>query len=229
MSAASVKASTVSNQEAGAGSTPSAALQSLFVRPVPHLVAKQLIEQQHYLHSLPGGTHLAFGVFIGRRLVGALTLGAGPYNAPSLVEGATASDCLTLTRFWLSSDLPANSESRVLGVVARALRRNTSLKFLLSYADPTQGHIGTIYQAAGWLYTGMSEPMPLYNVGDGRLRHSRSLSHAYGTHSLRHFARHGVKVEVINQGSKHRYLQPLDPTWINRIRLPILPYPKHEA
>ncbi|HZA24572.1 MAG TPA: DNA methyltransferase [Dehalococcoidia bacterium] len=193
------------------------------------LLAKQLVERHHYLHSLPGGTRLAFGAFIANRLLGTLTLGVGPLNAYSLVEGATPDDCLTLTRLWLSDELPKNSESRFIAVVLRSLRRNTYLKFLVSYADPAQGHLGTIYQATGWLYTGLSEAMPLYDIGDGKARHSRSLSHAYGTHSLEHFSRHGVPVKLVPQQGKHRYLYFLDPTWRQRLKGPGLPYPKAEV
>jgi hypothetical protein len=146
------------------------------------LAAKELLERHHYLHSLPGGTKLCFGVFSGQRLLGALTLGAGPTLAYSLVEGAQPEDCLTLTRLWLADELPPNSESRVIGIILRALKKNTTLKFLVSYADPAQGHMGTIYQATGWLYTGLSSAMPLYDMGDGIARHSRSVSHAFGSH-----------------------------------------------
>lgn len=227
-SAASVTVGTAPNQGAGAGSTPSAALQALRVQPVPHAVAKALIERHHYLHSLPGGTMLAFGVFVEGRLLGAIILGVGPFNAHCLVEGALPDDCLVLTRLWLSDELPRNSESKVIGIALRQLRRHTSLKFLLSYADPSQGHLGTIYQATGWLYTGLSEAMPLYSLGGDKPCHSRSFSHAYGTHSLRHFAEHGVDVRVVPQSRKHRYIYFLAPAWRPRLLAPALPYPKKE-
>ena len=226
MSAGSVMAGTAPFQEASGGSIPTPALHSLKVLPIPMSAARQLIERNHYQHSLPGGTHLSLGVFVHRRLSGALTFGAGPFNSPSLVRGATAEDCLCLTRLWLSDELPKNSESRVLGVVIHALRRNTRVKFLLTYADPAQAHVGVIYQATGWVYTGLSDAMPLYNLGDGRLRHSRSLSHAYGTHSVRHFADHGVELKVVQQSRKHRYIYFLDPTWRSRLQVSIHPYPK---
>ena len=81
----------------------------------------------------------------------------------------------------------------------------------------------------GWVYTGLSEPMPLYDIGDGRLRHSRSLAHAYGTHSVRHFKAKGVFVEVMPQSPKHRYIYFLDPTWRIKLRATELPYPKREV
>ena len=190
------------------------------------MIAKKIIEQFHYLHSLPGGTCLAFGVFFLNRLLGALTLGVGPFNAYSLVGDAKPGDCLALTRLWLADQLPPNSESRVLALVIRALRRDTSLKFLLTYADPAVGHMGTIYQASNWLYTGLSDAMPLYDLGDGQARHSRSLAHAFGTHSVKHFRDHGVDIKVIPQTPKHRYVYFLDPEWQHRLICPVLPYPK---
>jgi hypothetical protein len=226
--AAGVTVSTAPVQGAGPGSSPRATLQAMQVLPVPFWVARSVLVRHHYLHSMPGGSKLAFGVFMQNSLRGAVTLGVGPYNAPSLVSGATSDDGLTLSRLWLSAGLPRNSESRVLGIILRSLRRHTSLKFLLTYADPSQGHVGTIYQATGWLYTGLSEAMPLYDIGDGKARHSRSLSHAYGSHSIAHFRRHGVAVELVTQEPKHRYAYFLDGSWRGRLLVPVLPYPKKE-
>ena len=121
MSGDSVVTSTASFQEAGGGLIPTSPLHHLMVKPVPFPIAKQLLVHHHYLHSFPGGTHLCFGVFCGKRLMGALTLGAGPAQAYALVDGADPKDCLALTRLWLSDDLPANSESRFLGRIIGVL------------------------------------------------------------------------------------------------------------
>jgi hypothetical protein len=226
MSAAGVTVSTVSNQEERRGSNPTAALQPMSIKPVPFVVAKRLIEKHHYLHSFPGGTKLAFGIFVADRLQGAISLGAGPANAYSLVYQAKPEDCLVLTRLWLYDDLPCNSESKVIGIVIRALKQHTDIKFLVSYADPSQGHVGTIYQATNWLYTGLSEAMPLYDLGDGKARQSRSLAHSYGSHSVQYFVNRGVNVTLIPQSSKHRYVYFLDPSWRNSLKPQVLPYPK---
>ena len=229
MSAGSVEAARPERHWAGGGSTPTSALQSLRVLPVPICIAKTLLVREHYLHSMPGGTRLAFGVMCAGRLQGALTLGAGPKSAHRLVSGTAPHDCATLTRLWLSDEVPRNSESRVLGVVLRALKRNTSLRFLITYADPAKGHLGTIYQATGWDYIGESRAVPLIDLGDGVGRHTRSLGHAFGTHSTRHFAANGIPVRLIPQAPKHRYLYFLDPSWRRLATRPFLPYPKKET
>ena len=197
MSAGSVVAARPAYQRAGGGAEPTPALQSLRVRPISHRAAKGLLLRNHYLHTMPGGTRLAFGVFSGDRLMGAATLGVGPFNVHRLVAGSTRDDCLVLSRLWLADDLPKNSESRVLAVVLRSLARDTSVKFVVTYADPTAGHLGTIYQAGGWLYTGVSGPSVLYHLGDGVGRHSRTFGHSLRTRSLRYLTRHGARVSPI--------------------------------
>ena len=229
MSAGSVMGSTTSIHEGRAGSIPSPALQSIRVQPIPFAAARQIVVKHHYLHSLPGGTKLAFGTFLEGKLLGTITFGVGPYNAFALVDGACPDDCLTLTRLWLSEILPPNSESRVISVCLRYLKKYTSLKFIMTYADPAQGHVGTIYQATGWRYIGLSEATPKYDIGDGVARHSRSLAHAFGSHSLKYLSRHGLNVKVLLQIPKHRYVYFLDKTFRNRLRAPVLPYPKKET
>ncbi len=229
MSAGSVMVSTTSIHGGRAGSIPSPALQSIRVQPIPFVAAKKILVRHHYLHSLPGGTKLAFGTFVEGRLLGAITFGVGPYNAFALVDGACPDDCLTLTRLWLSEELPPNSESRVISVCLRYLKKYTTLKFIITYADPAQGHVGTIYQATGWLYTGLSEATPKFDIGDGVARHSRSLAHAFGSHSLKYLSERGLNVKVLPQIPKHRYIYFLDLDYRNRLKTPALPYPKKET
>lgn len=207
---------------------PTPALHDLRVVPVPIWVAKPLLVREHYIHTFPGGTMLAFGILFENRLLGALTFGVGPPNIHRLVRGAAPTDCLTLSRLWLSDELPFNSESYVIGAVLRALKQHTSVWCVFSYADPAQGHSGVIYQASNWLYIGLSDATPLYDCGDGRERHSRSLGHTFGTRSLRYLRQHGIAVRLIKQPAKHRYVFFLNPRWKSRLLALVLPYPKQE-
>jgi hypothetical protein len=194
--------------------------------PISQTDAKTLIVRNHYSHSLPGGTKLSFGVILNSRLLGALTFGVGPYLGYKLVNGATPDDAVTLTRLWLSDELPRNSESKVLGIALRSLKRDTSLKFILAYSDPAVGHLGTIYQATNWLYTGLSSATPLYDIGDGILHHSRSLAHQLGSHSIRYLTSQGINAKTVSQSAKHRYIYFLNKAWSPRLNVPGLPYPK---
>jgi hypothetical protein len=214
------------NRHEGDGAIPIMTLQDLTVRPISFKMAKRIVEREHYLHSMPGGSRIALGVFVGNELLGVMILGAGPSNAHRLVRYAVMDDCAALTRLWLDDDLPKNSESRVLGVVIRHLKRHTGIKFLVTYSDSSAGHVGTIYQATNWLYTGLSQAAAMLDLGDGKPRHSRSVAHAYGTHSRDHFASHGIDVRRVEQSPKHRYVYFLDRSWNSRLNVPALPYPK---
>ncbi len=222
----SMGSGSVMDSIAVAGPTPNMSPHNILVLPIPFMAAKKLITEHHYLHSLPGGTMLTFGAFILNRLLGAITFGAGPALAYRLVKDAKIDDCLTLTRLWLSDQLPANSESRVIGITLKALRRFTHIKFVVTYADPAQEHVGIIYQATNWLYTGLSETVPLYDIGDGKPQHSRSLGQIYGTHSIKYLSGQGLPVKLVAQLAKHRYLYFLDSSWRCRLDVPVLPYPK---
>ena len=204
-------------------------VRNLLVTPIPQSDAKRLLVSNHYLHSFPGGTKLSFGIFYQSILKGAITLGVGPFLGYGLVDRATPEDCITLTRLWLADNLPRNSESRVIGILLRSLQKETSLKFVLAYSDPAAGHLGTIYQATNWIYTGLSSATPLYDIGDGILHHSRSLAHGLGTHSIRYLTSQGISVKTVPQLAKHRYIYFLDQSWRSRLMVPVLSYPKKRS
>ena len=210
-----------------AGSDPSTALHDLRLIPISRVDAKKLIVRNHYSHTMPGGTK-CFGVMRKGKMLGAMTFGVGPYYGYKLVNDATPDDVVTLTRLWLSDELPRNSESKVLGIALRSLKRDTSLKFILAYSDPAFGHLGMIYQATNWLYTGLSAATPLYDIGDGTLHHSRSLAHQLGSHSIRYLTLQGINAKAIPQSAKYRYIYFLDEAWKSRLAMPALPYPKKE-
>ena len=229
MCAGSVMVSTAPLQGDGRGSIPTSALYNLRIIPISREDAKKVIVRHHYSHTLPGGTKMCFGIMRNGKLLGVMVFGVGPFYGYKLVMGATPEDVVTLTRLWLSDELPKNSESKVLGIALRSLRKETSLKFVIAYSDPAFGHLGIIYQATNWLYTGFSTAMPLYDIGDGTLHHSRSLAQRLGSHSIRYLTQQGINAQIVPQQAKHRYIYFLDESWSSRLTVPILLYPKKEC
>ena len=228
MGVGEVMVSKIPNQGETGDSCADKALHDLRLIPISRVDAKTLIVRNHYSHTLPGGTKMSFGVILNGRLLGVMTFGVGPFYGYKLVNDATPDDVVTLTRLWLSDELQRNSESKVLGIALRSLKRDTSLKFVIAYSDPTVGHLGIIYQATNWLYTGLSFATPLYDIGDGTLHHSRSLAHQLGSHSIRYLTLQGINAKAVPQSAKHRYIYFLDDSWRSRLAVPVLPYPKKE-
>jgi hypothetical protein len=70
--------------------------------------------------------------------------------------------------------------------------------------------------------------MPLYDLGDGIARHSRTVSFNFGSHSLPYLRSKGVQISTVPQAPKHRYILPLRPGVADRLTVPVLPYPKKE-
>ena len=148
--AGSAVAARLADQQAGGGSIPTSALHTitcgprdLAVKPIPAKAARQICQDKHYLRSYPGGAFLNFGVFVGDLLLGVVVLGVGPTNVHRLFKDAQRREVACLARLWLDDRLGRNSESRVLGVVLRLLRREQStLKALVAYSDPSVGHTG---------------------------------------------------------------------------------------
>ena len=103
------------------------------------------------------------------------------------------------------------------------------MRLIVSFADPNQGHIGTIYQAGNWLYSGFANSTPKYRTKDGRVLHNRQVSKT-GVKPQYGEMRAVPKIEdceVIPQLDKHRYLYPLDDAMRKQIEPLRQPYPKY--
>ena len=227
----------VTDQPRDGGSRPTSPLQHLAtftpkdveLRVVHAKAARIICEGRHYLKSYPGGALMNFGIFVEDILMGIAVISAGSANLHRLFSGAKNLEVACLARLWLDDRLGRNSESRTLGIIFRQLRRyQSTVKAVVAYSDPNAGHTGTIYRGAGMLYLGMSTAMALYRRPDGTVHHSRSLGHSYGTHSLKHFESHGLKVELVKQMPKHTYVALIDPDWRDRLNRPVLAYPAKE-
>ena len=115
---------------------------------------------------------------------------------------------------------------------------------MISYADDAAGHLGTIYQATNWLYTGTVKTEPLY-VYNGKIVHNRKVRDRHGTTrtlSRRTLNDHHSKVvstkrfrTVDHLGRdadvilKHRYVYLLDPSLRKNLTKAVLPYPKRRG
>jgi hypothetical protein len=204
---------------------PRSTPRAIEVRPVMPSVIKSLVTDRHYLHSMPAAPRRCYGVYLRDVLAGAAVFTSGPRHGYRLLSACRPQEVSVLARLWLSDELPKNSESRVIGILMRLLRRDTDWKLILSYADPSAGHTGTIYQASGWAYLGMTQPGNAVIVSGERI-HSRTCGSRFGSGSIRHLRATGVPAVREPEPGKHRYVYFLDRSWMWRLRGKALPYPK---
>ena len=187
------------------------------------------IKQYHYSHSHPGGVDFAFKVTMNDVLVGACIFGymAGNIKASCVLRGIEdAKYYRELMRLVLLDQIEKNSESKFVGWCLRWLKKETSLKAIISFADPHYGHIGTVYQASNWLYTGLQKsPRPRIFIADREL-HPKSCYNLYGTSSIKLLENLGLQVSTSCREPKHRYVYVFDKTLQNRLKYEVVPYVK---
>ena len=123
------------------------------VRPVTKAEATPLIEQ-HYLGKWPGVCVLRLGLICGSELLGVLVFALPPRETNKRYGGET----LELARLWVDDRVPRNAETWFIGKGVKHVKKTMpTVRFLVSYADPSQGHRGTIYKAANWLVDGRTD------------------------------------------------------------------------
>lgn len=141
------------HQSEDGGSIPTSALH---VSECPIEVIQPIIERVHYSHSIFGiTTTKCFSVSLDSCVVGGAVFGRPAGMGVAKKYSPDGRPLVELRRFVLEDFCPRNSESRVLGVMLRALRKQ-GVAVVLSYADPAHGHAGLIYRAAGFEYVGVT-------------------------------------------------------------------------
>jgi hypothetical protein len=192
-----------------------------------HEAAKYAVENWHYSKSLPVPPHVRLGAWESEKYIGCVIFSRGA--SPDLLKpyGLTMTECCELTRIALNKHITPVSR-----IMARALaflkRSNPGLKLIVSFADPSEGHHGGVYQATNWIYTGQSAPGSKYIDLFGREWHPRQVS-STGFRKQFGAQRRAVKAsdcKKISTPGKHRYLLPLTQELRERILPLSKPYPK---
>jgi len=114
------------------------------------------IRQGHYLGDTPPGCVVALELLDRKDRIGAFLLGrpcARGFNS----SGYRVETILELTRAYFIDKTPHCIESQALGMMRKFIRTwFQSIRLLLAYSDPTEGHNGTIYAADGWVPFGLT-------------------------------------------------------------------------
>lgn len=198
---------------------------------IPLALASPFIKEHHYSHGHHGGPSPCVGAFDANdRLVG-VCMFATPCseNVRAKPFGWEERDRVTeLHRLALLDECPRNSESTMISASLRILLSyKPQIRCVVSFADPTQGHLGTIYQATNFLYTGRSGRATFYLDSDGRLRHPRQNGvNITSEDALR------LGWTPTQRDGKMRYIMVIAPDrrerrfWQERLSFSSLPYPK---
>lgn len=162
----------------------------LEVMPIQSWEVEPWVMRKHYAKRMPMVMY-AYGLYRGKELIGVVTYGIPP--TPNLCRGICGreyeSHVLELNRLVLET----NEKNHASILVGRSLQMLPKPRIIVSFADTEQGHVGYVYQATNWLYTGLSARRFDPKKAEGENRHSRTLGWQKG-------------VELIERARKHRYL-----------------------
>lgn len=122
------------------------------VLPIKSEEAEPWLLKKHYARRIPPISY-AFGAYKDRQLVGVVTYGT-PVSS-SLRVGICGEQ-------WMENVIELNrlccdNEKNVAStLVGRSLQMLPKPLVVVSYADTEQGHVGYVYQATNFVYTGLS-------------------------------------------------------------------------
>ncbi len=157
-----------------------------------------------------------FGVWEDGKFIGAVVYGRGSNSNIGKQIHLTQTQICELVRVALRPH--TTPVSRIIAITIQFMKKsNVGLQAIVSYADDGQGHIGTIYQAGNWLYTGIGKGTPQYFY-KGRWCHHRMLTHLFKPKDIPYPSRPGR--------DKFRYYYPLNEDIRQKIKPFVLPYPK---
>lgn len=149
--------------------------------------ARPYLMNVHYAKRMPSISY-AYGLFERSRLTGVVTFGS-PASDP-LCRGVCGVEhkekVIELNRLVLLH----NKKNQASLLVAQAIKKLPKPKIIVSYADTAENHVGYVYQATNFLFTGTTKDRTDMAATDGK--HPR---HHAGVRSLR-----------VYRSSKHRYV-----------------------
>jgi hypothetical protein len=158
-----------------------------------------MIRNNHYLKSMCRGGRYYFGLFNNNILVGCAVFG--------YPTGRMEQPLLELKRFYLTDSLPKNTGSWFMAKCIRQLK-TTEYDGIITYADPTQGHEGTLYKASNFQYIGKQKFKTPFFMWKGKRVYSRNVYTGDKYSDIRQ-AVHNKEVTVQYAELKHKFYYAL--------------------
>ena len=188
--------------------------------------------QKHYAKRIPSISY-AFGLYEDQELVGVVTYGT-PSSSP-LRDGIAGSEnaeyVLELNRLCIDST-NKNAASMLVG---RSLQMLPKPSIIVSYADTAQEHVGYVYQACNFIYTGLSAKRTDWKIKGMEQLHGQTIADmSRGCEGSRaDFMREkfGEDFYLEDRARKHRYIYVTGKNKAIKaaIRYKQEPYPKGQS
>lgn len=189
-------------------------------------VIDPLVIENHYSHTVPKNRWRSFGVYYKGKLKGAMQLGYGitPHKKKHICKHITRTNYKEFDRMWLSDDLSKNSESLVIGLLLRLIKKKyPKIRFIITYADGTVDNVGTIYQASNFIYLGKIRAM-FFSPKRGERVHPITMWHRHGTQKWGVLKKIYPRLRKI-KGWHYRYIHSFSKKFQKGLLKNAVPYP----
>ena len=202
------------------------------IKQISYQEAMDIVVAKHYLHRKCPVSY-AFGLVDKRdgRVVGVVTYGVSPSS--TLLKGICgpeeANNVYELNRLWVEDSVPKNGESYLVAGSMKQLDR----EIIVSFADTSQGHVGYIYQAANFIYTGLSAKFKDPKVKGKENQHHAT--YANGLTNQEVIDKFGAEnVYFVERPRKHRYIyfncnKTRKKELLKKLRYKVIEYPKRQS
>lgn len=137
------------------------------LREYPLKPCADFIRTHHYARGCSHTAVMSVGMFRGGLMVGAALWLPPTRVCAETVDRNEWRRVLSLSRLAVVPGEPQNAASILIGWCVRALRAEGKWSHLVTFADESQGHTGTIYRATGWTYVGRTAAIARWINGDG--------------------------------------------------------------
>lgn len=203
----------------------------MLVTAIHSKLAYDYILNIHYAKRIPSISY-AFGLFDNDEMIGIVTYGTPP-SAPMKkgLLGIEHSDKgIELNRLCLKY----NRKNEASFLVAKSLKMIEGQKAIVSFADTAQGHLGTVYQAANFIYCGLSAKRTDWHVKGKEHLHGFTIADEFRGVENRAKAireKYGADFSLKERSRKHRYVyfigtKKQKKQMLNDLKYPIMQYPK---
>lgn len=200
------------------------------IDPISYKEAMDIVVENHYLHR-KAPCSFAFGLFDNstNEVIGVVIYGTP--SSSSLRAGICGveekNNVIELTRLWIKDGTPKNTESYLIGNTLSRVNK----EIIVSYAEIQQGHLGIVYQATNWIYTGLSAKRSNWTI-KGVNKHCQTIADKYTSAQLHEL--YGEDFKLVDRPRKHRYVyfnaksKKRKKELISKLKYEVLPYPKKE-
>ena len=175
------------------------------IRPISRKECEPFILDIHYAKRFPSITY-AFGMFDQNELIGIVTYGTPPSS--TLRRGVAGDDyidkVLELNRLVLKYNRK-NEASRLISKSLKMLPES----IVVSFADTEQGHVGYVYQACNFIYTGLSAKRTDWKIKGKEHLHGQTIADEFRGVTNRAEAireKYGDDFYLKERSRKHRYI-----------------------